>query len=90
MSLEQVNAFYQALSSDSALYEQYLNNCGSQGFFGQLHWDKTKIVRFAATIGYDFTENELYQVWFGNEDSSYSEESQQFKIPNYQFKINTP
>jgi hypothetical protein len=75
MSLQQVNAFYQALTSDSALYEEYLNNCGSVGFFGQLQWDTTKIMRFAATKGYDFTENELHQVWFGSEDTSNPEES---------------
>ncbi|MEB3181035.1 MAG: Nif11-like leader peptide family natural product precursor [Nostocaceae cyanobacterium] len=74
MSLEQVNAFYEHLTADAALYEQYFHKCGTQGCFGELHWDKTKVVYFAATIGYNFTPDELHQVWFGSEDDSNREE----------------
>ena len=66
MSLEQVSIFYEVLAESPVLYEQYFNQCGSQGFFGSWHWHKTKIVRFAASLGYTFTENELEQTWFEN------------------------
>ncbi|MBW4434556.1 MAG: Nif11 family protein [Pelatocladus maniniholoensis HA4357-MV3] len=65
MSLEQVNAFYDLLNSDQALYEQYYNKCSNKGVFGIWNWDKTKIVDFAASIGYNFTETELDFAWFG-------------------------
>ncbi len=67
MSLLDVNAFYEVLISDQDLYEQYINKCCRRGFFGSCHWDKTKIVNFAASIGYNFTEQELVQLWFENE-----------------------
>ncbi|RCJ34745.1 hypothetical protein A6770_16925 [Nostoc minutum NIES-26] len=69
MSLQQVNAFYEVLISDQAIYEQYLKKCCRRGFFGSCHWDKTKIVNFATTIGYKFTEDELAQVLFEDEAS---------------------
>ncbi|MBW4564825.1 MAG: Nif11-like leader peptide family natural product precursor [Mojavia pulchra JT2-VF2] len=69
MPLEQVNAFYELLMSEPAIYEQYYKNCCSQGFFGSCHWDKTKIVSFAATLGYSFSERELDQIWFESESS---------------------
>ncbi len=65
MSLEQVNAFYDLLNSDQILYEQYYNKCSNKGVFGIWDWDKTKIVDFAASIGYNFTETELDFAWFG-------------------------
>ncbi len=74
MSLEQVNSFYDRLTSEPAIYDQYYKKCCSQGFFGSCHWDKTKIVRFAATHGYNFNETELDQVWFEGE-SSFTENS---------------
>ena len=74
MSLEQVDAFYELLNAEQAIYEQYYNQCCRPGFLGSYHWDKTKIVDFAANLGYSFNENELDQVWFGNEPS-FSEES---------------
>lgn len=67
MSLEQVNAFYDVLISDQAIYEQYLNKCCQRGFFGSRHWDKSKIVNFATNIGYKFTERELDQMLFESE-----------------------
>lgn len=67
MSLEQVNAFYQLLNSDQVLYEQYYNKCSNKGLFGVWDWDKTKIVDFAASIGYNFTETELDLAWFGGD-----------------------
>ncbi len=69
MSLEQVRVFYEVLASDLELYEQYFNQCGRQGFFGSWHWNKTKIVSFGAALGYNFTENELEQLWFGSDTS---------------------
>ncbi|MBD2336448.1 Nif11 family protein [Calothrix sp. FACHB-156] len=77
MALEQVKAFYDLLMSESAIYDQYQNKCCSRGFFGSCHWDKSKIVRFAATHGYNFNENELDQVWFETE-SNYADESLNF------------
>jgi Nif11 domain len=67
MSLEHVNAFYEALTQDNGIYEQYYNKCCSRGFFGIWNWDKTKIVNFAATLGFTFNETELDQVWFEGE-----------------------
>jgi len=67
MSLEQVNAFYEVLMSDQAIYEQYYSKCCVRGCFGIWNWDKTEIVSFANTLGYIFTENELDTVWFGTE-----------------------
>ncbi|MDH6057373.1 hypothetical protein [Umezakia ovalisporum] len=64
MSLEQVDAFYQILMSDQAIYEQYCNECCCCGFFGSFHWSKTKIVNFAANLGFYFTEYELEELWF--------------------------
>jgi hypothetical protein len=69
MSLEQVQAFYELLSSDQKVYEQYLNKCCQQGILGSYHWDKKKIMNLAATLGYCFTENELDQLWFEVESS---------------------
>jgi hypothetical protein len=69
MSLEQVDAFYDLVSSNQAIYEQYYNKCCRPGFLGSYHWDKSKIVDFAANLGYNFSENDLDQVWFGNEPS---------------------
>ena len=73
MSLEQVRVFYEVLASDRELYEEYFNQCGSQGFFGSWHWNKTKIVSFGAALGYTFNENELEQHWFGSDTTSYSQ-----------------
>jgi Nif11 domain len=69
MSLEQVNNFYQILTANEALYEQYRAKCSSRGMFGIWDWNKTKIVNFAASFGYHFTEMELEQVWFEGESS---------------------
>ncbi|MDZ7960099.1 MAG: Nif11-like leader peptide family natural product precursor [Aulosira sp. DedQUE10] len=69
MSLEQVKAFYELLTSEPAIYDQYQNKCCSRGFFGSCHWDKAKIVRFAANQGYNFDESDLDQVWFENESN---------------------
>jgi hypothetical protein len=69
MSLEQVNAFYELLNSDQVLYEQYYNKCSNKGVFGVWNWDKSKIVDFAASIGYNFTETELDLAWFGGDTS---------------------
>ncbi|KAF3889634.1 MULTISPECIES: Nif11-like leader peptide family natural product precursor [Nostocales] len=67
MALEQVNAFYDTLMSDRAIYEQYYRQCCVRGLFGIWDWDKTKIVNFATTLGYSFTESELDAVLFGSE-----------------------
>ncbi|QLE56984.1 hypothetical protein [Nostoc sp. TCL26-01] len=64
MSLEQAYAFYEVLMSDKTIYEQYLINCRRRGLLGSYHWDKTKIVNFASSLGYKFSEYELTQVWF--------------------------
>ncbi|NJM71004.1 MAG: hypothetical protein HC862_12665 [Scytonema sp. RU_4_4] len=74
MSLDQVNAFYEVLMSDQLIYEQYYNQCCVRGLFGIWDWDKAKIVNFAATLGYIFTEDELDEVWYGDE-SGISESS---------------
>jgi len=74
MSLEHVDAFYELVSSDQAIYEQYYNQCCSLGFLGSYHWDKSKIVDFAANLGYSFSENDLDEIWFGN-DASFSGQS---------------
>lgn len=59
MPLEQIDAFYEVLASDPVLYEQYYNNCCIRGFFGIWNWDKQKIVSFATSLGYEFTEADL-------------------------------
>jgi hypothetical protein len=59
MQLEQIDAFYEVLASDPVLYEQYYNNCCIRGFFGIWNWDKKKIVSFATSLGYEFTEADL-------------------------------
>lgn len=69
MSLQQVNDFYEVLMSEQAIYEQYYSKCCVRGLFGIWDWDKTKIVNFAASLGYIFTETELDEVWFGSEPS---------------------
>lgn len=69
MSLEQVNTFYDVLMSNQVIYEQYYNQCCVRGLFGIWDWDKKKIVNFAATLGYRFTEDELEAVLFGNEST---------------------
>ena len=69
MSVENATAFYQVLVSDPDIYEQYCKKCSQQGVFGVWNWDKTKIVNFAAKLGFDFTEYELDQVWFDTEPS---------------------
>ncbi|WP_427161583.1 hypothetical protein ACQFX9_08500 [Aliinostoc sp. HNIBRCY26] len=70
MSLQQVHAFYEVLMLDSSIYEAYFNNCSNRGLLGSWHWDTNKIVNFAATFGYEFTEYELTHVWFENEPIS--------------------
>ncbi|MEA5616381.1 hypothetical protein VB711_00795 [Cronbergia sp. UHCC 0137] len=67
MSVAQVQRFYEALILDQSLYEQYVNKCCWRGFLGSFHWDKTKIINFAATLGYNFNESELEELWFYNE-----------------------
>lgn len=79
MSLEQANTFYELLISDQAIYEQYLKKCCRQGFFSSCHWDKTKIVNFANTFGYKFTEYELAQLWFESETNFYDQSCINFK-----------
>ncbi|WP_066376499.1 MULTISPECIES: Nif11-like leader peptide family natural product precursor [unclassified Anabaena] len=69
MSLEQVNAFYEVLISEPTIYEEYFNKCCSRGLLNSCHWDKTKIVKFAASLGYHFNEDELANVWFESEPS---------------------
>ncbi|MEA5565230.1 MULTISPECIES: hypothetical protein [unclassified Anabaena] len=69
MSLQQVNAFYEVLISETSVYEAYFNNCCNRGLLSSWHWDTTKIVNFAATLGYKFTEYELTHVWFEGEPS---------------------
>ncbi|WP_413174575.1 Nif11-like leader peptide family natural product precursor [Anabaena azotica] len=67
MSLEQVENFYTMLNSEPVMYELYCNNCCKRGVFDSCHWDKTKIVNFAANLGYAFTEAELEELWFASE-----------------------
>ncbi|WP_017655640.1 Nif11-like leader peptide family natural product precursor [Fortiea contorta] len=69
MSLTQVNAFYELLISEPAIYQEYYNKCCRQGFFGSYHWDKSKIISLAATLGYNFNENELIHLWLEGEQS---------------------
>lgn len=64
MSLEQVDAFYENLMTNQEIYENYYKKCSLKGTFGIWNWDKTKIVNFAAALGYEFTEPELDQVLF--------------------------
>ncbi|BAZ38902.1 hypothetical protein NIES4101_48470 [Calothrix sp. NIES-4101] len=59
MSLEQVDAFYHVVASDTGIYEQYYNSCCIRGFFGIWNWDTKKIVNFAASLGFEFTESDL-------------------------------
>ncbi len=66
MSLQQVDAFYEVLASDQVLYEQYYNNCCIRGFFGIWNWDKKKIVSFATSLGFEFTESDLDIALFEN------------------------
>lgn len=74
MSLEQVDSFYENLMANQEVYEQYYKSCSIKGVFGVWSWDKKKIVHFAATLGYEFTEPELDQVLFdtGATDSNKS------------------
>ncbi|MFM6137163.1 MAG: Nif11-like leader peptide family natural product precursor [Sphaerospermopsis kisseleviana] len=67
MSLEQVESFYEMLSSDPGVYDLYYKNCRQPGVFDNSHWDTEKIVNFAATFGYIFTAEELQDFWFANE-----------------------
>ncbi|MBK1985947.1 Nif11-like leader peptide family natural product precursor [Sphaerospermopsis aphanizomenoides BCCUSP55] len=67
MSLQQVESFYEMLSSEPTLYELYCKKCCQQGVFDSCHWDTKKIVNFAATLGYNFTEAELEELWFASE-----------------------
>jgi hypothetical protein len=67
MSLQQAHAFYEFLMSDEATYEEYFKKCCGRGLMGSCHWDKNKITNFASTLGYDFTESELEQLWFEGE-----------------------
>lgn len=69
MSVENATAFYQVLVSDQEIYEQYCKKCSQQGVYGVWSWDKTKIVNFAAKLGFDFTEHDLDKVWFDTEES---------------------
>ncbi|MDY6901506.1 MAG: Nif11-like leader peptide family natural product precursor [Cyanobacteriota bacterium] len=64
MSLEQVDAFYDNLMKNQEVYEQYYKSCSIKGVFGVWNWDKKKIVNFAATLGFEFTEPELDEVLF--------------------------
>lgn len=70
MSLKQVNAFYELLISEPAIYDEYYNKCCRRGFFNTCHWDKTKIINFAATLGYNFNESELDELCFESENIS--------------------
>ncbi|BAY83384.1 MAG: Nif11-like leader peptide family natural product precursor [Cyanobacteria bacterium P01_A01_bin.68] len=72
MSLEQVDAFYDNLMQNQEVYEQYYKSCSIKGVFGVWNWDKKKIVNFAATLGFEFTEPELDEVLFdaGARDSN--------------------
>lgn len=64
MSLEQVNAFYDFVSSDEGIYEQYYGTCCQRGMFGVWNWDTSKIVSFATSLGFSFSETELATVLF--------------------------
>lgn len=86
MSIEQVNAFYDFVSADAGIYEQYYNSCCQRGMFGVWNWDTTKIVAFAASLGFNFSESELATVLFDSDaimvtnDTTYSNVTQ----ANYQ------
>lgn len=67
MSLEQVTSFYEMLNLESGVYELYYKNCHQRGVFDSSHWETKKIVNFAATFGYIFTEEELNDFWFATE-----------------------
>jgi hypothetical protein len=69
MSLEQVNAFYDVLSSDQVIYNEYCNKCCLRGLFGIWSWDTTKIVDFAASLGFYFTSQDLEIVLFEGDAS---------------------
>jgi hypothetical protein len=64
MSLAQVNAFYDVLSSDQAIYDEYCHKCCLRGLFGIWSWDPIKIVNFASSLGFSFTNNDLEVVLF--------------------------
>ncbi|NMG06875.1 hypothetical protein [Brasilonema sp. UFV-L1] len=87
MSLDQVNAFYEVLMSDQLIYEQYHNKCCVRGVFGIWDWDKTKIVNFAAHLGYIFTESDLDEVWFGQEPSISESSSNLSKYQRYSIDL---
>ncbi|MEM6753829.1 MAG: Nif11-like leader peptide family natural product precursor [Cyanobacteria bacterium P01_C01_bin.38] len=72
MSLEQVDAFYENLMANQEVYEQYYKSCSIKGVFGVWNWDRKKIVNFAATLGYEFTEPELNEVLFNTGASDYN------------------
>ena len=72
MSLEQVDAFYETLMTHQEVYEQYYKKCSIKGTFGVWNWDKAKIVDFAATLGYEFTEPELAEVLFDGRVTVYN------------------
>lgn len=67
MSLEQVESFYEMLSLEPLIYEQYYKHCRQQGVFHSSHWDTSKIVNFAATLGYGFSEAELEELLFASQ-----------------------
>lgn len=67
MSLEQVNAFYEVVSTDANIYEQYYSTCCQRGMFGAWNWDTNKIVSFANSLGFNFTESELVAVLFDSD-----------------------
>jgi hypothetical protein len=64
MSLEQVNAFYEVLSSNQAIYDEYFDRCCLRGLFGIWSWDRVKIVDFAASLDFHFTVQDLEIVLF--------------------------
>ncbi|MFM2063451.1 MAG: hypothetical protein RLZZ507_3121 [Cyanobacteriota bacterium] len=67
MSLEQVDSFYEMLNLEPDVYDLYYKNCRQPGVFDSCHWDPKKIVNFAATFGFIFTEAELQELWFASE-----------------------
>jgi hypothetical protein len=64
MSLEQVNAFYEVLTSNQAIYDEYFHKCCLRGLFGIWNWDTAKIVDFAASLDFHFTVQDLETVLF--------------------------
>jgi len=72
MSLERVDAFYKDLMANQEVYEQYYKKCSVKGTFGVWSWDKTKIVDFAATLGYEFSESELDEALFNTGAIAYN------------------